>query len=237
MKSLLGFVFLMLLALSVSGQKKGVLKFIVSPGHEYRVKMDNDSIWARNYVPAEAGPHEVTVWSPGYFPVDTTLSVSANDTSAVLIYLKKKPEYSGYLRHRAATVATINRKQAPMVLATLVAAGFTTVKYVGMRKEYNQLEGFISTYGRSDLSAVVVRARNDYEVTKEEYYDKRKTVRTAALATGAGLVLTYLVIKKTRKIRLPVYEDKYKLEFETLGMRPGYEGDGMELFFGFSMKL
>lgn len=119
----------------------------------------------------------------------------------------------------------------------MVAAGFTAFKYIGMRKEYNQLEGFISTYSNSDLSAVVARARIDYEATKEEFFNKRKTVRTAAIATSAGLVLTYLVVRKTRKIRLPVYEDKYRLEFESLGMRPRLEGDGMELFFGLSMKL
>lgn len=119
MKKLLILFLSMCSVLSSVGQKTGVLKFIINPGHEYKVKMDNDSIWAKNYVSALQGAHEVTIWSPGYFPVDTVLSVSANDTSVVLIYLKKKPEYSSYLHERAAMVASVNRKQAPVVIATI----------------------------------------------------------------------------------------------------------------------
>lgn len=232
---------LLILALSfafgLEGQNTSTIKFIIDPGHDYKVKVDNDTIWNSHYVTVSPGIHQYQIWAPGYVPVDTNLTTMANDTLEVFRRLEKTEEYASFLAEHDAIVSGINKKQGASLLLTSVGLVYSTVQYVKMRKEYGRLEDQVNVYYDSEVTAITDRARVEHKSYVDNFYSRRNTFRTAVVITGIGAVMTYVVFKKTRKIRLPVYDDNYQFEFESLGLLQIPGGGPQDLTPGITLTM
>jgi hypothetical protein len=225
---------LILLSYSIIAQT-GMVKFSINPGHNYEIKINQDSIVSVREMELPAGRHELQIWAPTYNMIDTAVTVVAGQEQTLLIQLARSSEWLAWdTQYRED-----RKKRIPLTIvsSTIGVAGivFGGIKYNQYRQSHLTNLDLVERYENAASPSTIVDIKQDLD---DNLLLTKKSQRGAVVGTLAGVVGLVGMIYFNKKIdvhEVPDWEDKQGLRFHDLSYQYFPEQSGG--FHGLSLTL
>lgn len=181
-------LFVLLFALSQQTfAQQGQLRFLVMPGHNFRVKIDGEVQRATNRFDLEAGKHLVSVWAPDYRAKDTTIVVVADSTITIVMRLVHTGAYYKWMQEHQVWRQAQGMRRWPPVLVGIAAVTTAVFSHQAMNESHLEhvTAGFDARFatGRRQFS---LQTDSDLALTR---FKQQRTTLIAASAVSVGAVV------------------------------------------------
>lgn len=205
-------------------QGTGELRLNIDPGHNFEFVLDNQYRMQQRTVKLKAGPHNFKLWAPERSIVDTTLNVTADQTLVFSMELPFSPEYQAYQEEMARFQRKfVFSKVVPSVL-TIGSTVWAAVSFAQYKKAHNELENNRGTYDQLTVPWQIRDLKAELDQNKDDLARKETMFIVSSSVLAASAIVTYFLFRRAKKMEVPVFHDKAKLEFEGLVYTPGREG-------------
>lgn len=208
------------MAMPTNAQEVGVIRLLVEPGHDFKVRVDGGLLVERRELELTSGSHHISVWAPGHLMKDTTLMVVKEVRQDVVLRLMVDPMRT---RYEQDLMVHKRRSRLAMIvpIATIAMAVQTGSALFNYNKEvaaYNDLKG---TYSDLTITTEIDRLRSVTIPESEDAMDKyrqRLTVGAVSTTVLAGLS-TFVLVRHLRR-PAPVLDERERLRFEGVAYAP-----------------
>lgn len=206
---------------TVSAQDSAAVRFLVDPGHSFKVRVNGGAVQQLREMRTVPGEHRFSFWAPGRLVADTSLTLPAGVRRDLILELPVDPEYLVYKEQLRRHKARRRRAWLP-ALATLGVGVYTLDKVMAQRVAVDDLESIGTKY-------MAMRDPNEIRQFKTEELSARqdRADELARQALVGGVVLgvlataSVLVIARTYKKEAPQPSQRTRMQFEGLAWLPG----------------
>jgi hypothetical protein len=211
----------------VNGQDSGALRFLVEPGHSFKVRVDGAPAVQVRELTLGRGTHELRIWAPGHLSVDTMVTVIEGQRADLVLKLPVDPEHQRYARELI-KYQGMKRRVLLLPAATLAGVAYTISSLSKHNRAVNELNGLQAVYDRSFMPIEIQRLK-DEEMTRSrseaDKYSKRVVLGSVATSSLAAASI-FFILKSVRAPR-PVLNDGARLHFEGAAWLPSPTGGTM----------
>lgn len=202
-------------ALLAIGQT-GKIKFVVIPTDQYYFILDGKTRYNTNVLELTEGRHIFSFWAPERQIVDTAFTV-VRDTLSV--YYLTLPFSADYIKYRDEMELQEQQMRWMRLPLPIFAAGnliYTGSRLIKMHGAHKDLKGYDALYPVTTEPAVIRDSKNKMLDLKNDLarYKRQNYISAGTLAVTAGL--SYFLIKKSFRLKQPVFDDKTKVIFDGL---------------------
>lgn len=212
---------LVFIAAWVSAQGTGEVRLNIDPGHNFEFVLDDTYRMQQRSVKLKAGAHNFKLWAPERSIVDTTISVQSDQTLVFSMELPYSPEYQAYREEMGRFQRKfVFNKVVPSVL-TLGSAIWTTVSFAQYKKANDALDDNRGQYDGLTVPWQINNLKEELAQNKDDLSQKETMFIISSSVLAASAVATFFLFRKAKRMEVPVFQDKAKLEFEGLVYSPG----------------
>lgn len=199
---------------------------MIFPGHNYEVIVNNEKKVVARELELPVGRNNLKFWAPTKEIVDTNVTVKEGETMTLKLTLPVSGEYAKYevenyqVRKKTAWIQGI-----PLVVNTGLAS-YTVAKYISYRRDYKTLEESVTAYEESQVTGSIVGIKSDINAQNEAFTKSKNQFIIGGSLFAASLVGTFFALRYAKRIEVPVFKDKAKIEFNSILATGQLEGTG-----------
>lgn len=229
------FIFTLVLFGYSSVAQNGKLKFSINPGHNYEIRINQDSIVSVRELELSEGRHDIQIWAPTYNIIDTAVTIVAGQDQTLMIQLSRSSEWLTWdVQYREE-----RKKKMPLtVVSTAIGVAgivFGGFKYNQYRQSHLTNLDLVERYENAASPSTIVQIKQDLD---DNLKLTKKSQWGAVVGTVSGVVGLVGMIYLNKKIDLhdaPGWEDKEGLRFHDLSYQ--YFPEQIGGFHGLNLTL